>query len=384
MTASKTHYLQAPQIAIIFLSFALLTVPLAWLQLTTAVPPDISRWITLGYVVIFGNTHFAITWALYLNAENLRYFSSSAGRKAVYFLGPPAILVTFWYLGVRQLPSTSTLGFLVFTVLITSVDYFHSVRQAFGVYELFRARTGVAFPSWMPSVDNGYFLALWALQTATVARSIFTGVPGHFDPADPLVRVGLAVAAVLLFFILRNLYAAWQQTGDRAAVVAALVYLALQSASALMVVYRSRLYVASLAMHYVEYHVLMAPRLFQVPLNPAAPADRIAGFFRRYRMAFYMALLLIAGWASAASIFAYSGMPIAPTGPRSWWYLVNMFNGIFLAHYFIEAFVWKFGNPFYRETLRPLYFAARLEPAMAGAAGAASAGRTPRSARSRP
>ncbi len=365
-TPARSHYLQAPQIAIIFLAFVLLTVPIAWLQFTTAVAPEVSRWLTLGYVVVFGNTHFAITWALYLNAENVRYFASSTGRKAVYFLGPPAILVTFWYLGVRQLPSTSTMAFLGFTVLITSVDYFHSVRQAFGVYQLFRSRTGVAFPSWMPSVDNGYFLALWALQTATLARSIYSGVPGHFDPSDPFTRIGLAAWAVLLAFILRHLATAWQQTKDRGAVLAALTYLALQSASALMVVYQSRLYVASLAMHYVEYHVLMAPRLLRPPLDPAAPIDRVAGFFRRHRMAFGLALMLIAAWASAASIFAYSGMPIAPTGPRSWWYLVNLFNGIFLAHYFIEAFVWKFGNPFYRQTIGPIYFAAPA-PAAAGA-----------------
>ena len=36
---------------------------------------------------------------------------------------------------------------------------------------------------------------------------------------------------------------------------------------------------------------------------------------------------------------------------------MNLLSGIFVAHYFVEAFVWKFRNPFYKKTLAPLYFA---------------------------
>lgn len=380
MTAAKTHYLQAPQIAIIYLSFVLLAVPLAWLQVSGAANSDTARWLTLGYVIVFGNTHFAITWALYLNHANLEYFASSPGRKAVYFLGPPLILVTFWYLGIRQLPTPGSVAFIAFTLSLTAVDYFHAVRQSFGVYVMFRARTGARYPSWMTSVDNWYFMALWALQVLTFARGVFTGVPGQFQAGDPFARLGVAGAGVLLVFVLHQQWQAWQSGADRGAVLAALGYLALQSASAAMVVWDARLFVASLAMHYVEYQVLMAPRIFRVPLDPSSRADRAAAFFRRHKAVFYMAVLLIATWASSAALFTQSGRPVAPTGPQFSWYLVNLLNGIFLAHYFIEAFVWKFGNPFYRETLRPVYFAAPLEPAVAGAA---TAGRVPPQGRSR-
>ncbi len=357
MTA-KAHYLQAPQISIIFLSFLLLAVPVAFMQLSPAVPAQAAAWITLAYAVVFGNTHFAITWALYLNAGNLRHFASTPGRRAVYFLGPPAILIGFWYLGIRQLPRSGTTIFVYFMLALTAADYFHVVRQSFGVYEMFRARTSARFPPWMTNVDNGYFLALWALQLLTFARGMTKGFAGTVDLSDPLTRMGLATAAVLLVIMLRALLAAWQSGADRGAVLAALGYLALQSASALMVVYMSRLYVASLAMHYVEYHVLMAPRLFTVPLDTASRADRIAAAFRRHKGVFYLALLLMAAWASSASILNLSGRPLTPAGPVFGWYLVNTMNGIFLAHYFIEAFVWKFGNPFYRQTLGPVYFAA--------------------------
>ncbi len=364
-TAAKTHYLQAPQIAIIYLSFVLLAVPLAYLQVGSGVDPDVSRWLTLAYVIIFGNTHFAITWALYLNHGNLEYFASSTGRKAVYFLGPPAILLTFWYLGIRQLPSPGTTAFLVFTLSLTAIDYFHAVRQSFGVYVMFRARTGVRYPAWMTGVDNWYFLALWALQIVTFATGLLGGFTGHIDFSHPLTRIGLATVVVLLGVILAQQAQAWRVGTDRGAVLASLGYLLLQSASAAMVIWDARLFVASLAMHYVEYQVLMAPRVFRAPLDTASRVDRVAAFFRRHKVVVYMAIRLIAAWASAASLLTASGTPVAPTGPQFWWYLVNLFNGIFLAHYFIEAFVWKFGNPFYRQTLGPIYFAAAA-PGTAG------------------
>jgi len=40
-----------------------------------------------------------------------------------------------------------------------------------------------------------------------------------------------------------------------------------------------------------------------------------------------------------------------------------MFDGMFLLHYFVEAFLWKFGNPYYRKTLGPLYFDSQSDAA---------------------
>ena len=36
--------------------------------------------------------------------------------------------------------------------------------------------------------------------------------------------------------------------------------------------------------------------------------------------------------------------------------MLAMFNGLFVMHYFVEAFIWKFSDPFYRKSLMPLYF----------------------------
>ena len=39
--------------------------------------------------------------------------------------------------------------------------------------------------------------------------------------------------------------------------------------------------------------------------------------------------------------------------------LVAIFDGLFVFHYFVEMFIWRFSEPYYRQTLGPLYFAAK-------------------------
>ena len=100
---AKDHYLQSPQIAVVFLSFLLLAVPLSYIQLTTHLSPPVVGALMIAYVVLLGNTHFAITWALYLNSTNLEYFGSSVGKRIVYFLAPVLIFIVFCVIGLLEL-----------------------------------------------------------------------------------------------------------------------------------------------------------------------------------------------------------------------------------------------------------------------------------------
>jgi hypothetical protein len=47
-------------------------------------------------------------------------------------------------------------------------------------------------------------------------------------------------------------------------------------------------------------------------------------------------------------------------------FAVHIFDGIFMLHYVLDAFLWKFHNPFYRSQLYPLYFQRRLKPTHTG------------------
>ena len=362
--AQKVQYLQRTQVALIFLAFAVLTVPLSVIQLSAGVPGSVKRWLMVFYLFLVGNTHFAITWALYLNSANLRHFGSTAARKLIYFAVPIAIMIMFFALGVLEIPAEGTAIAIWFFAAVTATDYFHAVRQSFGVLQMFKGRAGPgAFPRSLVRADNLYFLALWILQIITFLNGTEKGFDGRFEWSNVPAKIMLGVAGALAFVVLRGFARAWRtEKIDRGAVLVALGYFALQSASAWLVVYRSRLYFASLAMHYVEYHVLMVPRCFRAELDPSSGVDRVAAWFRRHKVVFYGAVVLVAAIVSSAPLLSLVGTQVT-RDDRFGWLLVNLLGGIFVAHYFVEAFVWKFSQPFYRETLTPLYSAVPAQAA---------------------
>jgi hypothetical protein len=63
------------------------------------------------YAIALGNTHFAITFSIYLNSRNLKFFRSTPRNTLVYFVGPIAILSTWFLIGFLGLdtrtPSSS-------------------------------------------------------------------------------------------------------------------------------------------------------------------------------------------------------------------------------------------------------------------------------------
>jgi hypothetical protein len=355
--ASERHYLQRTHLALMFLAFFAITVPLAVMQVSTVVAQPVQRAIMVWYLFLLGATHFVVTWALYLNGANLRHFASSAQTKITYFVAPAAIMAAFFTMGVLEVPAEGTLVAIWFLVAVSAVDYFHAVRQSFGVLQMVKGRAGGPFfPRYLSKADDAWFLSLWVLQILTFASDVRGDFDGRFSWSNVPARIVLVVAGVLFAVIVHGFVLAWRSAGtERSAVLAAFAYFLLQSASAGLVVYRSRLYFASLAMHYVEYHLLMVPRLFEGELDTSSKVDRIAAWFRRRKGVFYGAVVAVAACVSAGPLLALGGVHFT-RDDRFGWFFVNLLGGIFVAHYFVEAFVWKFRQPFYRETLVPLYF----------------------------
>ena len=135
-----------------------------------------------------------------------------------------------------------------------------------------------------------------------------------------------------------------------------------QSASSGLAMYDMSLYIFCLTMHYVEYHVLMAPRCFDTPLDAQQPTDRLFGRLRRNRILFYAVIVLVAGIANFDD-HLHDGNLRHPRldyrGRRRHGSCWRSSTGLFVTHYFVEAFIWKFSNPFYRQSLTPLYFTPR-------------------------
>ena len=345
------YFQSSGPVVLILGSFFALTVPLC---LLAAGDEDyLFRWsFGLIYLGALGMTHFAITLTLYLQEANLRHFWSSRANRVTYFAVPVAIFLFFDLYHALEIAAALPLIDLILRYAIRLVDFQHFGRQGHGVSQLFRMRSGCPFPDWSRRAENHHFTALAILMFVTY----LTG--GAFRPDRRASVVLLAIVVGLFLWNLVGFAIAWRRGGRGAALLAPLAYFLLQTASAGLAVYSTALYAFALAMHYVEYHVLMLPRCFHTRLDEASRADRMFGRLRRHRVLFYGLLLAL---AVPITRFAWLGMGElmrADEGSRTVGYrmLISVFDGLFVFHYFIESKIWRFGDPFYRRSLIPLYF----------------------------
>jgi hypothetical protein len=341
-------YFQRPLIILLVLgSFWAITLPLAGL-LASGLWPETVGAIVFAYGIILGRTHFFVTLSIYLRRENLEYFRSTRWTRLVYFGVPSLLLLGIFAIDGLRLSTRFTAFFFVFNILVRWADFTHVCRQHYGVFQIFRGQSGGTFPKWTAPAVNAFFMCMALMQTQTFLRDAH-GV----DWALPRA-IGLAVAGGLGVAVTVAMVLAWLRTANRAALVVPTVYLLSQAAGAALVLYRVEFYTVTLAMHYVEYHLIMVPRCFAAPLDETSRVDRVMAWLRRHKPIFYAGLLGLALWVTVWGL-VWARQPdtsrIHAFGA--------LFNGIFLVHFFIEAFIWKFSNPYFRRTLSPLYFPSR-------------------------
>jgi hypothetical protein len=354
-------FLQRPAVPYLILgSFLVFTLPLCLLAAGSEggfLAPGSLGWL---YVCALGTTHFVLTLTIYLQSSNLSYFGSTWRRRVLYFLVPVLIFAFFdLYRGLGialLLPAVD----LAVRCGIRALDFQHFNRQSFGVLQLFKGPSR-AFPRWLRRVESYYFLGL----TALLFLSFLTG--GAFDGNNLWTRLALLAVGGCLVVLLVGYIQVWRQAPDRKALVASLAYFLLQSLSAALAIANTALYLFCLAMHYVEYHVLMYPRCFHTPLDPRRLADRFFGRLRQSKVVFYTALLGLAGLVTWLTWIGMGALIERADGSANASYLVliSLFDGLFVFHYFIESLIWKLSDPHYRQTLGPLYFGISREPAKA-------------------
>lgn len=360
---------------IILWSFPLVTLPLALALALTA-----HHGFLFLYIWLFGTTHFVLTVSVYLQSENLRHFAQTGKNIALFFAIPLIILMAFYVIGAFQLRAKFPLVAVVFSAVIRLLDFNHLNRQTFGVYQLFKARTGIRPAPSVKRAEQGYLAALTGLLFVTFLSggvcpllrrnpsSIVDAAQGKSGSAllpavilqvafVALAGLAVSLAALSVILLIRD----WRRGGRPGGLRQALSYLGFQTVGVLLAVVSMPLYFATLAIHYVEYHVLMFPRCFHSQLDAKSALDRCFGRLRRRPAVFYSLLVLS---AFIVSIFTNSsGMADASTRYLA---VISIFDGLFVFHYFVEMLIWRFSDPFFRRTLTSLYFPPRVAPAYPG------------------
>lgn len=359
MPGAITYPLRPLPAALVVGAFFAVFLPLWLLQ---AVPNFVGAlpYLTLAHAVGLGTTHFFVTLAVYFDRENLAHFGSSARNRLVYFVAPALILGAFAWLeaGDARVRYAGQVAYLL--AALRFFDFFHVGRQSFGMLQLWKRPVAAELPRWSRHGENAFFVGMAALQWVTFRYG------GRFSSAVPWLATGAALL-LALFFVLALCYVrAAERLGaaGRRTPLFALGYFAMQALCAAVAVYDTRFYLAGLTLHYVEYHAMMAPRCFGG--EPAAWGARgVLPALRRHPVFFYVGLVLVViAFELRGQVGAAAAAGAAGAAP-SMRYFVHLFDGIFFLHYFLEAFLWKLGDPYYRRRLAPLYLDA---PAHAKAA----------------
>jgi hypothetical protein len=364
-------------VRLILASFPLLTLPLA-----AALIYFTDRRFLLVYMWIFGLSHFVLTPSVYLRSENLKHFAAGRRNIFLYFVVPLAILMGFYVIGVLQLRSRFPAFAVVFGVAIRLLDFNHLNRQSFGVYQLFKARTGLRPPPLLKRLENAYFACLTALLLVTfLAGGVFplfqpgglpalgTSIAATAPAILPLsiLRIASAALSILAFglggFSIALLVRTCRASGRASGLAEALAYMAFQTFAALLAIVSSPLYFATLAIHYVEYHVLMFPRCFHTGLDESSSVDRWFGALRANRAVFYGVVAAASGLVMLLAQMQASPASALRANPMRYLAVVSIFDGLFVFHYFVEMLIWRFSDPFFRRTLGSLYFTPRPRPA---------------------
>jgi hypothetical protein len=339
-------YLSHPgRLVALFAAFPLVTLPLAWLTLH---PSPGAAWVLDAYVWTLGLTHFFVTLVVYASAKNLSHFAATPLNRLIYF-GVPALI--FLYFGAASFidatahPSSAAATRAV-TVLVTLAAYAHRGRQAYGVLQLLKGQSGLPFTRGMRRLELAFFLVLPVLQ----AEATFLG-DGRLYLGHPLGWATLALTVLLFATVVASGLQA-RRAGSGAGLAVALGYFALQTVIQCLSSLDVRLYLACDAVHYVEYHLLMYPRVTRA--EPDAKP--------RPALLVYALVLAVAGVALAFSNDLLGFGALIRGAPAPFGFAFNMLSGIFLFHFYVDAFIWRFSQPHYAQTLKPLYFPQPVAP----------------------
>jgi hypothetical protein len=343
--AARDYLWQPTNLWPILAAFPLITLPLAALA-ASSIAKDTQQLVFDVYLCVFGLTHFWLTFAIYLNSETLDHFRESRRNRWIYFYAPLTIFLFFALFFGTGLASTFPSTALIVLIAVRFANYRHLTRQTYGVSRMLWSNKELAPGANLQKAEHGFLSALTMLMFLTA----FYGGRFTFEPFA--VKATLALATGFGFWVVAEYARAAAATSRPTAVAVPATYLTLQVLSVALAVYRTELYVATLAMHYVEYHVLMAPRCFRLGIDPSRQPDRFVATIRSNPAAFYAALLAlsVAFLAAQKTSISHSGTMVP-----------HMFDALFVFHFFVECFVWKMATPHYRRTLGPLYLASRAQ-----------------------
>lgn len=309
--------------------------------------------IFLASYVVLAETHFASTWLIFLDPANREHYAS---QKLVYYYIPALIMlacvgVSFFF----------NLKLVLFVAAVVAAV--HVMRQSTGIVALYRRRIGDRDQDRRQHENRAIYAASFACLGAGFER--FYLVPGalpQFLTANKIISsmlpfavqasIGLCLLALVyhLFKVIqaerRNFRATQSMSLSRALVF---VYsLALFSPY----VFATRMEHAiamGFGIHYVQYlGIVWWLNRNKYPNQPQEHdwGRKILGLMSQ---SVWMRLPYLLAYGIAMLAFREFGLTDIDQAPASWVYAITI--GLQFVHYHLDAYLWRFSDPFVRNTV---------------------------------
>ncbi len=339
----KSQWVINPKFDLIFfIGSALLGVAYFFLLLFI---PQHALLITAIVWVLFAQTHFGSTWFIYFDKKNRDYFRQHA---LTYYGLPVLIFVVVMVLGYYNE--------VLLAILISTVSLYHVTKQSLGILQLYRVRNKEFAPA-VRKTENATIFA-WTLFFAGAGALRLPNFIHMFVPIFPLVK--LSVWTMLALAILGTVIVVWQYLKrERNSVPktlfllnAAIMYAPYLYAAVILVdIYQMEIAtLTSLITHYMQYMGLV----WLINRNKYGAETEYAKqnkFLHALSSNYGYIIAAILGYALLMAYFRWgastsSSALVSKTIP-------NIVLALTAIHFYIDAFIWKFRNPFYKETVTP-------------------------------
>jgi hypothetical protein len=306
--------------------------------------PEQAFLITAIVWVLFAQTHFGSTWFIYADKRNRDYFRA---HPLVYYILP--LLIFAAVLGLGYAKQT------LLVVLISIASIYHVTRQSYGILQLYRAHNKEFDVLGKRTEAAGLFS--WTLFFGTFGALRIPDFRAIFGPVLPLAEVGVyvlgAVALVTLVMMIAQFVKRPQNSLPKNLFLlnAILMYAPYLYASVILVdIYQMEIAtLTSLTTHYMQYMGIV----WLLNINKYQGDTQYAAenpFMHKLTKHIPSILIAIIAYALLMAFFRW-GIPESKT------LLLKIIPNIVLAftavHFFIDSFIWRFRNPFYKETALP-------------------------------
>ena len=327
---------------------------LLYLGLITAFPAHVALIFVLSYIVL-AETHFASTWTIYLDPDNRREYRA---RQSVYYWVPLGIMagcvLLAWAVSLKVT--------LLFGALVSGV---HVTRQSTGIVALYRAKARQLEPAhkrWENLtlyLASGTFLAIGFRRFYVGPSSSFGVLSQAFHPLIPLLDAGIAALALgALFSVGRVVLLEARRVQENkelsASKLVALGYSVFLYSPYLFATRMEDAVAIGVGIHYVQYLGivwLLNKNKYTVGTvaGPRPTLDRrVLGWLSQKLWVRWPYLLF---YAAVMAYLRQGGFRWDTLAPASWLYSIPI--GLQVVHYHLDAFIWRFSNPYIRANVLP-------------------------------